>query len=190
LEWNIFQCENAVRERLCKDLSVPPLIAQLLIKRGITSKDDGEKFLFPQLHHLYDPFLMKDMSKGVVRVIQAIEHREHITIYGDYDADGVTACALLVDFLRESGISPSYYIPNRLHEGYGLNLDVVEKFAAQDTRLLICVDCGIADHPEIEHAQQLGIDTIVIDHHEAPSHPSPAFAVLDPLQPDCPSILS
>ena len=185
MKWDLFQCPDAVRERLCEELSVPPLIAQLLIKRGITSKEDGEKFLYPRLHNLYDPFLMKDMSKGVARTIQAIEHKEHITIYGDYDADGVTACALLVDFLRELGMSPSYYIPNRLQEGYGLNLDAIEKIAAQGTRLLICVDCGIADRVEIERARQLGIDTVVLDHHEVPSHPSPAIAVLDPHQSDC-----
>ena len=185
MEWNFFQYSDALREKLCEELSVPPLIAQLLIKRGITSKENGEKFLFPQLNHLYDPFLMKDMSKAVTRTIQAIEHKEHITIYGDYDADGITACALLVDFLRALGISPSYYIPSRVHEGYGLNLDAIEKFAAQGTRLLICVDCGIADHVEIGRARQLGMDIIVIDHHEVSSYPSPAFAVLDPLQSDC-----
>ena len=186
MKWNLFQCPDAVRERLSKELSVPPLIAQLLIKRGITSKENGEKFLYPQLRHLYDPFLMRDMSKGVARTIQAIEHKEHITIYGDYDADGVTACALLVDFLRELGISPSYYIPHRLHEGYGLNIDAIENIAAQGTRLLICVDCGIANHVEIGRANQLGIDTIVLDHHEIPPLPTPAYAVLDPLHSDCP----
>jgi single-stranded-DNA-specific exonuclease len=186
VKWDVFHCSETLKEELCKQLTIPPLVAQLLIKRGITTKEDGEKFLFPLLHHLYDPFLMKDMDKGVERVIHALQQREHITIYGDYDADGVTACALLVDFLRELGSQPFYYIPHRLHEGYGLNLEAIDKVAAQGTQLLICVDCGIGDHQAIQRAQQLNIDTIVIDHHEPPPLPCPAYAVLDPLQSDCP----
>jgi len=186
MRWDVFNCPVELKEELSKQLDIPPLVAQLLIKRGITNPQDGVKFLSPVFHHLYNPFLMKDMDKGVDRVIRALQKREQIAIYGDYDADGITACALLMDFLRSLGLQPSYYIPHRLTEGYGLNPEAVKKVAAQGTKLLICVDCGISDREEIHLAQQLGMDTIVVDHHQVPPLPSPAYAVLDPLQPDCP----
>jgi len=183
--WDIFRCPPELRDELSKKLDIPPLVAQLLIKRGITDSQEGERFLSPLLQHLHDPFLMKDMDKAVDRVVQALKNRDKITIYGDYDVDGITACTLLMDFLCSLGAQTSYYIPHRLKEGYGLNADALKKIAAQGTSLLITVDCGVSDREEIELAQQLGIDTIVVDHHEPPPLTSPAYAVLDPLQPDC-----
>jgi single-stranded-DNA-specific exonuclease len=185
MRWEVFNCPIELKEELSKELDIPPLIAQLLIKRGITSPLEGEKFLRPGLHQLYNPFLMKDMKRGVERILVALQKKEHISIYGDYDADGITACAVLIDFLRSLGIRCSYYIPQRLTEGYGLNSEAVRKIASQGTKLLICVDCGISNQGEIELARQLGMDTIVVDHHHVPPLPSPAYAVLDPLQPDC-----
>jgi single-stranded-DNA-specific exonuclease len=184
--WEVLDCPNQLKEELSKELNIPPLIAHLLINRGITNTQDGKKFLSPALNHLYNPFLMKDMGKGVERIICALQKKEHIFIYGDYDADGITACALLIDFLRSLGIRSSYYIPHRLTEGYGLNSDAVKKMAAQGATLLICVDCGISNHEEIQLASHLGMDTIVVDHHQVPPLPSPAYAILDPLQPECP----
>jgi single-stranded-DNA-specific exonuclease len=184
--WKIPSYPAALSAELSRQLDIPPLIAQLLIKRGITDSQSGERFLFPSLQHLHDPFLMKDMSTGAERVVTALERGEKITIYGDYDVDGVSACALLVNFLRSSGNQATYYIPHRLQEGYGLNAEAVKQVAAEGTKLLICVDCGISDREEIQLAQSLGMDTIVVDHHEPPPLPSPAYAVLDPLQADCP----
>jgi len=184
--WEVLDCPSQLKEELSKELDIPPLIAHLLINRGITNPQDGKKFLTPGLHQLYNPFLMKDMCKGVERIISALQKKEHISIYGDYDADGITACALLIDFLRSLGIRSSYYIPHRLTEGYGLNPEAVKNIAAQGTKLLICVDCGISNHEEIQLASHLGMDTIVVDHHQVPPLPSPAYAVLDPLQPECP----
>jgi single-stranded-DNA-specific exonuclease len=184
--WDIFRCPPELKDELSKQLDIPPIIAQLLIKRGITDAHEGERFLAPLLQHLHDPFLMKDMKKGADRIIQALQHKEKITIYGDYDVDGITACALLIDFLGSLGAHASYYIPHRLKEGYGLNANAVKNIAANGTHLLICVDCGISDREEILLAQQLGLDTIVVDHHELPPLHSPAYAVVDPLQPDCP----
>jgi single-stranded-DNA-specific exonuclease len=183
--WEVFDCPSQLKDELSKELDIPPLIAHLLISRGITNPQDGKKFLSPDLHQLYNPFLMKDMGKGVERIINSLQKKELISIYGDYDADGITACALLIDFLRSLGIQSSYYIPHRLTEGYGLNLEAVKKIAAQGTKLLICVDCGIGNHEEIQLASHLGMDTIVVDHHQVPSLPSPAYAVVDPLQPEC-----
>ena len=185
VRWNIFRCPPELRAELSKELAIPPLVAQLLIKRGITDPQEGEKFLSPLLQHLHDPFLMKDMDKGVDRVVKALRNGEKIAIYGDYDVDGITACTLLIDFLCSLGAQTSYYIPHRLKEGYGLNAEAVKKIAAQGIDLLICVDCGVSDREEIELARQLGMDTVVVDHHEPPPLPSPAYAVLDPLQPDC-----
>ena len=185
VQWNIFRCPPELRDELSKQLDIPPLIAQLLIKRGITDTQEGERFLSPLLQHLHDPFLMKDMEKGSDRILQALRNDEKITIYGDYDVDGITACTLMVDFLSSVGAKPSYYIPHRLKEGYGLNADVVNEISANGTKLLICVDCGISDRDEIQLAQKLGMDTIVVDHHEPPPLPSSAYAVLDPHQSDC-----
>ena len=185
MRWNIFRCPPELRDELSKQLAIPPLVAQLLIKRGITDPREGEKFLSPLLQHLHDPFLMKDMERGAERIAQALHNKEKISIYGDYDVDGITGCTLLIDFLRSLGAQTSYYIPHRLKEGYGLNAEAVKNIAAQGINLLISVDCGVSDCEEIELAQQLGVDTIVVDHHEPPPLPSPAYAVLDPLQPDC-----
>jgi single-stranded-DNA-specific exonuclease len=186
VRWEVFNCPVRLKEELSKELDIPPLVAQLLIKRGITKPQEGQKFLSPDLHQLYNPFRMKDMEKAVERVICALQQKEHISIYGDYDADGITACTLLIDFLCSLGIRSSYYIPKRLTEGYGLNPEAVKKIAAQGAKLLICVDCGVSNQEEIQLARQLGMDTIVVDHHQVPPLPSPAFALLDPLQPDCP----
>jgi single-stranded-DNA-specific exonuclease len=185
-KWEVRDCPIQLKEKLSKELDIPPLIAHLLINRAITNPQDGKKFLSPSLHQLYDPFFMKDMGKGVERIIGALRKKEHISIYGDYDADGITACSLLIDFLRSLGIQATYYIPHRLTEGYGLNPEAVKKIAAQGTTLLICVDCGISNHEEIQLASHLGMDTIVVDHHQVPPLPSPAYAILDPLQPECP----
>lgn len=184
--WNIFPCPPELRDELSRELDIPPLVAQLLIKRGITDPREGKRFLSPSLKHLHDPFLMKDMDKATDRVLKALHDGEKITVYGDYDVDGITACALLVDFLCSLGAQASYYIPHRLKEGYGLNAEAMKNIAAQGTHLLIAVDCGISDREEIELALELGVDTVVVDHHEPPPLPSPAYAVLDPLQPDCP----
>lgn len=184
--WNIFHCPPDLRDGLSRELNIPPVVAQLLIKRGITDYSAGERFLSPALKYLHDPFLMKDMDRAIDRILQALNNREKITVYGDYDVDGITACALLVDFLTSLGAQASYYIPHRLKEGYGLNMEAVKNIADRGTHLLISVDCGISDRAEIELAQELGVDTIVVDHHEPPPLPSPAYAVLDPFQPDCP----
>lgn len=186
LRWNIFHCPVELKEKLSRQMDVPPLVAQLLIKRGIRDPQDGERFLSPSLSHLYDPFLMKDVDKAVERIIEAIKQGEKVLIYGDYDVDGVTACTLLVDFLRSLETRVSYYIPHRLKEGYGLNPEAVRKIATQGIKLMICVDCGVSDRDGIRLAQQLGMDTIIVDHHEFPTLPPPSYATIDPLQPDCP----
>jgi single-stranded-DNA-specific exonuclease len=185
MRWQIATCPERLKEELSDHLGVPPLIAHLLINRGIERLDDASTFLWPSLRQLHDPMLLTDMDKAVTRIIKAIKQRELITVYGDFDADGITSCALLVDFVRTLGLAPAYYVPQRLSEGYGLNPDAITKIAGNGSKLMLCVDCGVSDHDEIHLARQLGMDVIVIDHHEPPPVLPPANAVLDPLRSDC-----
>ncbi|MBW2123289.1 MAG: single-stranded-DNA-specific exonuclease RecJ, partial [Deltaproteobacteria bacterium] len=148
--------------------------------------EEAERFIRPSLSHLYPPFLMRDMDRAVDRMIKAIDNRERVLIYGDYDVDGITSTAVLVAFLKELGMAPDYYIPHRVEERYGLNIKAVRRFGKEGVRLLITVDCGVSNHEEIREAARLGIDTIVIDHHEIQDDLPPAVAVLNPKRKDCP----
>lgn len=170
---------------LSRELGIKPLIAQILINRGITTPDDAKRFLFPSLEHLHNPFLMKDMEQGVERLIRAITERERIVVYGDYDADGITSTAILTKFLAEIHDRTTYYIPGRIEEGYGLNKQAINRFREDGTDLIITVDCGISDHEEIAYATSSGIDVIVTDHHETPDTIPDCSAVINPHRTDC-----
>jgi single-stranded-DNA-specific exonuclease len=183
--WQIKTLDFEASRVLTQHLGLSPLAARILSNRGIRTHEEAERFMKPSLSHLHSPFLMKDMDRAVHRVTKAIDAQEKILIYGDYDVDGVTSTAVLVSFLQELGADPHYYIPHRITEGYGLNLDAVRRFARQGIRLLITTDCGISNHPEIQEAARLGVDTIVIDHHEVPADLPPAQAILNPRQRDC-----
>ena len=132
-----------------------------------------------------DPFTMKGLPQAVERVVQAILGQEAVTLYGDYDVDGVSSTALLTTFLRQVGLEVRTYIPHRLEEGYGLNRAAIERLAAEGTKLLITLDCGITSHAEIERANELGVNVVVVDHHHVPEVMPNAVAVLNPLQPGC-----
>jgi single-stranded-DNA-specific exonuclease len=166
---------------LARALKLDPRIARLLIARGIQTAQDGERYLRPTLHHLPDPFSMKHVARAAERIAGAIEKNERITLYGDYDVDGVTSSSLLASFLHLHGIDANVYIP----EGYGLNREAVELLAARGTQLLITLDCGITAADEIARANEHGIQTIVVDHHRCPPALPPAYAVLNPHQDDC-----
>ncbi len=167
------------------DLSLHPVAARVLVNRGHRTPAAAEAFLADALSALPDPFLMKGMAAAVERLARAIAHRERVTLYGDYDVDGVTSTALLATFLRDVGLEVGTYIPHRLGEGYGLNLRAIERLAAEGTRLLVTLDCGITSHAEVAKANELGLDVIVVDHHAVPDTMPPALAVLNPLQPGC-----
>lgn len=170
---------------ISRELAVSPILAKLLINRGITDPSSARKFIKPFLKDLYDPFLMKDMEKSVHRIIRAIKAKERILIYGDYDVDGITTTALFINFFRDLGLEADYYIPNRFSEGYGLNIDAIKRIKERGVELIITGDCGTNSHEEVELANRLGIDIIITDHHE-PLPPSPkAYAVLNPKQEDC-----
>ncbi len=162
---------------------IPPMVASILLKRGLESFDE---FISPDLSKLHDPFLMKDMDKAVLRVLKAIENGETIAVYGDYDVDGITSTAVLTKFLRTQGAkNVIYYIPDRFQEGYGVNMDAIRCLASQGVKLLITVDCGITALQEVSHAQCLGVDVIITDHHECKESLPEAVAVLNPKRPDC-----
>lgn len=172
-----------------------PVIVQLLYNRGIFLNSDSFKkaeekisnFLNPDYANLYDPFLMKGMNKAVSRIIKAIEKKEKITIFGDYDADGVTASSVLFETLKFLGVKPYIYIPHREKEGYGLNNEAIDSFRKKKIDLVITVDCGIRNKKEISYAKKMGIDVIVTDHHEPGESdiPKKAVALLNPKQKDC-----
>ena len=164
---------------------IHPRIARLLAARGVTDPGKAQRYLYPQLGHLPDPFSMKGVERAAHRLADAMQAGEAITLFGDYDVDGVTSSALMADFLRQHGVQARVYIPKRLTEGYGLNRDAVETVAEWGTRLLITLDCGITAADEITRANGLGLDVVVVDHHKCPPELPPAYATLNPHQDDC-----
>ncbi len=162
--------------------SYPPILRQILFNRGIANSDEAETFLSAQPNYDTDPFQMKGMRAAVDRIHAALANREPIAVYGDYDVDGVTATALLVQFLRTLGGDVREYIPNRFDEGYGLNNDALTALANDGVRLVITVDCGVRSPDEARHARDLGLDLIISDHHEPSGGLPDALAVLNPKQ--------
>jgi single-stranded-DNA-specific exonuclease len=183
--WVEVGCDEAAAERLARELRLEPLAARVLACRGLAEPAEAERFLASRLAELPDPFLMKGMERAVARLQRAIEVGERIALYGDYDVDGVTSTALLAGFLRAVGAEVVTYVPHRLVEGYGLNTDAVRRLAAQAVRLLVSLDCGITSVAEVRAAAELGVDTVVVDHHTVPVELPAATAILNPQQPGC-----
>lgn len=168
---------------LAATLGCHPLVAQILWRRGVRSREEADRFLTPTLADLPDPALLKGIEPAVSRLVQAITTGEKITAYGDYDVDGVTSTTLLVTFLRSCGANVDFYVPHRLAEGYGLNLEAVARIAEKGTRLLVTLDCGVTAVAEIDEAVRLGLDVVVVDHHTTPAELPRAVAILNPWQP-------
>jgi single-stranded-DNA-specific exonuclease len=171
---------------LAEALRVPALIARMLVSRGVTTFETARRFFRPAWEDLHDPFLMADMDKAVARICRALDQKESIFIYGDYDVDGITSVSLLTLFLRRMGATVFYYIPDRLKEGYGLSVAGIEKAAEQEASLMITVDCGITGVEEVKRARELGMDVIISDHHEPGTTLPDALAILDPKREGCP----
>ena len=184
-KWLIKEPDKAAQDILTRELNISLAASQVLINRGIREVEAAQRFLSPSLSHLHSPLMMKDMEKAVERIIKGISANEKITIYGDYDVDGITALSILKIFLHEVNADVSFYIPDRLSEGYGLNHEAVKKIKDLGTGLMISVDCGISDIQEVGLAQKNGIDVIITDHHEVPDESPPAFAILNPKQKGC-----
>lgn len=177
--------ESSEIERLSKELKVDPLVGQLLLQRGISTYEEAKKFFRPELSHLHDPFLMKDMDVAVSRIEKAIETNENILVYGDYDVDGTTAVALLSSYLLEDYPNVATYIPDRYGEGYGVSLQGVDFAEDNDFSLIIALDCGVKAIKQVEYAKQKGIDFIICDHHRPGESLPNAVAILDPKREDC-----
>ena len=185
--WRIRSSDPTLQNSIASELKVSNVTAQLMANRGITDSKSASDFMNCSLASCHDPFLLKDMEKAVHRIRQAIKAKEKILIYGDYDVDGMTSVAMVYSALRGLGADVSYYIPNRLEEGYGLNTGAIKRAHRDGISLIITVDCGITSFKEIEHARTAHIDVIVTDHHEILEGRIPqAYAVINPLQQDCP----
>ena len=184
-KWTLKHKGKVEETELSKKINISPEICQILNNRGIDNEKDAEIFMNPSLEYLRDPFLMKDMDKAVERIKKAIENKERIYIYGDYDVDGVSSTSILVLYFKSINYPVKYYIPNRLEEGYGINENAIEKIHADGCELIITVDCGITSVKEVDLANELGIDVIVTDHHECQSEIPNAYAIVNPKQYDC-----
>lgn len=180
------QGEPQAVENLSAALGIAPVLANLLVQRGIDTVEKADRFFKPSLAHLHDPFLMKDMDKAVARVEQAVRNGEKIMVYGDYDVDGTTAVALVYKFLRQIGhTNLLFYIPDRYTEGYGISVKGIDFAARKGVSLVITVDCGIKATEKVVYAKQKGVDFIICDHHLPAEEIPRAVAVLDPKRPDC-----
>jgi single-stranded-DNA-specific exonuclease len=184
--WLLRQADETVVARLAEALPVKPLIARLLAHRGVAEPELARRFLSASLRSdLPSPFLMTGMEKASERLARAVAARELICVWGDYDVDGTTGTATIICFLREIGAEPIYYIPHRIGEGYGLNVEGLKQLRERGVGVLVSVDCGISNASEIEFAQSVGLDVIVVDHHQPPAELPPALAILNPHQTGC-----
>ena len=176
--------ESTVRQ-LSSELGVDPVLSQLLVQRGVHTFEQARSFFRPNLNDLHDPFLMTDMDKAVERVRKAIELKEKILVYGDYDVDGTTAVSLVYSFLRRLTSQIDFYIPERYDEGYGVSYKGIDWAAENNFKLIITLDCGIKANEKVEYARGKGIDMIICDHHLPENELPKAVAVLDPKREDC-----
>ncbi len=184
--WRIKPSDASIQKKIAAELKVSNVTAQLLANRGITDLKSAADFMGCSLASCHDPILMKDMEKAVGRIRRAISQKEKILIYGDYDVDGMTSVAMVYSALKGLGADASYYIPNRIEEGYGLNTGAIKRAHREGVNLIITVDCGITSFKEIDYAKSANIDVVVTDHHEILEGRIPnAYAVVNPLQKDC-----
>ncbi|WP_118972132.1 single-stranded-DNA-specific exonuclease RecJ [Taibaiella koreensis] len=186
--WKLKQVDETVAAQIEKDLRIHPALCRLLALRGILGYDSAKAFFRPSMARLHDPFLMKGMPEAVARIEKAIEHKEKIMVYGDYDVDGTTAVAVVYSFLKKNNpdIDITYYVPHRYREGYGISSAGIDFAATEGVQLMITLDCGIKSADKIAYAATRGIEIIVCDHHTPDEDQLPAaVAILNPKQSDC-----
>lgn len=183
-KWECYEVDENRVNKLINEYKISRLLAKIIVNRNIDVSENMSQFLEPTRNDFHDPFLMPDMEKAVARILKAIENKEKIIIYGDYDADGITSITVLKKFLMEREIQVGSYIPNRLDEGYGLNKDALTSISREGYKLMITVDCGISGIDEIDYASSLGIETIITDHHEPAEELPKAYAVIDAKRKD------
>jgi len=165
---------------IADQLSISPLIAEILWSRGLQTSGDMDRFLSPMLRHLADPVSIPGLDEAAAILAEGLQAGKKLAIWGDYDVDGITSTAVVKDFLRQCGIETIHHLPNRLKEGYGMNMEGVEKLAEQGVEMLLTVDCGISDNEAVARAKELGMTVVVTDHHLPPETLPPADAVCDP----------
>jgi single-stranded-DNA-specific exonuclease RecJ len=184
--WKTKPINQSIQNAFAQELNISKITAQLLLNRGIDSAKEAGEFMACSLSSCHDPFLMKGMSQAVERIKSAISRKEKILVYGDYDVDGMTAVTVAYTALKNLGATVETYIPNRLEEGYGLNIGAIKRAERDGVSLIVTVDCGIGSFTEIEHAKAYKIDVIVTDHHEIVGSRLPeACAIINPLQEGC-----
>ena len=183
--WNILESNNAVVSKLSKALNVSEIVAHLLVLRGITTFDEAKSFFRPEISHLHDPFLMKNMQKAVDRIQTVIANGEKVLVYGDYDVDGTTSVAMMYSFLKKKVKEIEYYIPCRYDEGYGISLKGIDYAKENNFTLIIALDCGIRAVNQVDYANEKGVDFIICDHHNPGEKIPKALALLNPKQSDC-----
>jgi single-stranded-DNA-specific exonuclease len=186
MNWNVPAQTPGAAETLARALKIHSVAARVLVARGITDPDAARKFLNPTLADLHDPYKLAGMSEAVPRLRRAIEQKEPILLYGDYDVDGTSAVVILKNGLDLLGGIASYHVPHRLRDGYGMKSEVVEEAAQRGVKLIVSVDTGIRANDVVRHARDFGIDVIVTDHHLPEAELPPAVAVLNPNRLDCP----
>jgi single-stranded-DNA-specific exonuclease len=180
--WTLAQPDGGRSAELARSCSIPPLLAGLLLNRGIEDAEAARRFLHPNLSDLHDPYLLDDMEAAVQRLLTAIADRQKICIYGDYDADGLTSVAVLSGFLLQLGADCCYHIPHRIEEGYGLSAEGIHAVAGRGAKVIVTADCGISAFEEAALCASLGIDLIITDHHTPSSEIPRALAVINPLR--------
>lgn len=178
-KWEFYNQDENLVQKIAKEHNISELLSAILVNRNITDKKDIDVFLNPTRKDFHNPYLMPDMEQAVDRILMAIDKKEKVIIYGDYDVDGITSITVIKKFLKERGLDVGYYIPNRLDEGYGLNKEAVEKIANEGYALIITVDCGISGIEEIKYAYEKGMEVIVTDHHEPLEELPQCVAVID-----------
>lgn len=184
-KWDVKSVRPMDTDTISQLLGISPIVAQIMIGRGIATIEDGASFLAPTFSAMADPFLLKGMHAAVERLLAARANGERVCVYGDYDVDGISGTALLVSFLRRVGFECIYFIPNRFDEGYGLSMAALQRIMTAGAALILSVDCGITAVKEAEFCQGAGVDLVILDHH-APGESIPdAAAVVNPLQPGC-----
>ena len=183
--WNILESNNAVVSKLSKALNVSEIVAHLLMLRGITTFEEAKSFFRPEISHLHDPLLMKNMQKAVDRIQTVISNGEKVLVYGDYDVDGTTSVAMMYSFLKKKVKEIEYYIPCRYDEGYGISLKGIDYAKDNNFALIIALDCGIRAVNQVDYANKKGVDFIICDHHNPGEKVPEAVAILNPKQIDC-----
>ncbi|PJB29431.1 single-stranded-DNA-specific exonuclease RecJ [Candidatus Desantisbacteria bacterium CG_4_9_14_3_um_filter_40_11] len=186
MKWEKIQLSDANwQDIISAEVKISPILAKILVAKGITKSEDARRFLYPDLKDMHSPSLMKGVEQTVNRILQAVKDKQKIMIYGDYDVDGITATVLFVRVFRSMGAEVLSYLPNRFVDGYGLSNQGIDYAVSNDVSLIITVDCGISAVDVVDYGNQSGLDIIITDHHEPKDVLPSAYAIVNPKQPGC-----